>query len=121
MMIRFRLSRRLSECGRTVVCLVPLALVLAAVSACSPARECGRPGDAKTSAVAAAQASIGTATMLADGTIVLDLRTGAAPGGAKGDARLNYPPGHPQYREIMEHVGGLRPGETKSVPPWTDE
>ncbi len=118
-MIGFRFIGSMKERGRRFVCLVSLALVLAAVSACSHSRECARPGDAKTSATA--QASIGTATMLADGTIVLDLRAGADPGGAKGDARLRYPPGHPQYREIMEHVGGLRPGETKSVPPWTDE
>ena len=115
----FRMSRSIADRRRLVPCLVSLAVVLAAAPACSTARECARPGDAKTSA--AAQASIGTATMLADGTIVLDLRAGAAPGGKKGAARLSYPPGHPQYGEILEHVGGLRPGETKSVPPWTDE
>jgi len=57
--------------------------------------------------------------MQADGTIVLQLR--ATDGsGIRGDARLTYPPGHPQYQKILGHVGGLKPGEEKPVPPWRE-
>jgi hypothetical protein len=37
-----------------------------------------------------------------------------------GDGFLTYPPSDPQYAEILRHLGGLKPGETKSVPPWPD-
>ena len=66
-----------------------------------------------------APASIGTATMLADGTIVLYL-IARGPGGIVGHGQLTYPPDHPQYAEVLRHLGGLRPGETRSVPPWPD-
>ena len=62
-------------------------------------------------------APIGTASMQPDGTILLDLRA-TGPGGARGDARLAYPPGHRDYDMILRHLGGLRPGENKPVPPF---
>jgi hypothetical protein len=58
---------------------------------------------------------IGTATLEPDGTIVLDLR---ASGG--GMALLRYPPDHPEYGNILRHVGRLKPGEEKLVGPWDD-
>jgi len=61
--------------------------------------------------------SIGSATMLPNGTIVL-LLSAAGPGGEIGDARYEYPPDHPRYAEILKHVGPLRPGENKPVAPW---
>jgi hypothetical protein len=63
-------------------------------------------------------ASIGVATMDGSGTIVLQLR--ANDGGIHGHARLVYPPTHPEYASILGHLGGLRPGESKPVPPWPD-
>ena len=63
-------------------------------------------------------ASIGSATMKPDGTIVLRLR--AAQPNMVGEALLEYHPGDPRYSETLKHLGGLRPGETKSVPPWPD-
>lgn len=68
----------------------------------------------------APELSIGSATMTKDGTIILDLRAEGA-GGMAGDARLVYPRGHKQYDEILKHLGGLRPGETKPVPPWPEK
>ena len=62
-------------------------------------------------------ASIGAATMRADGTLVLDLRA-EGPGGLLGDARLVYPPDHPRYAAILSHVGPIAPGERRPVPPW---
>lgn len=67
---------------------------------------------------AADAASIGSARMRADGTIVLQLRAEDPASGAIGDAELEYPPGHPQYKEVLEHLAGLKPGEEKPVPPW---
>ena len=63
--------------------------------------------------------SIGSAHLDAEGAIVLELR--ATNGrGLVGDARLVYPRTHPQYPEILEHLGGLVPGQSKPVPPWPD-
>ena len=60
--------------------------------------------------------SIGSATMKPDGTLVLKLR--AESEATVGDALLIYPPDHPQYREMLDHIGGLQVGEEKPVPPW---
>jgi hypothetical protein len=62
---------------------------------------------------------IGTASMKADGTIVLDLRA-ESPQGDLGMALFTYPPSHPEYREILEHLGGLKPGTSRLVPPWKE-
>jgi hypothetical protein len=61
--------------------------------------------------------SIGQATMTQEGTIILDLRA-EGPGGARGDARFTYPPNHKDYQMILKHLGGLKPGEVKPVPPF---
>ena len=59
--------------------------------------------------------SIGTATLEPDGTIVLDLRIDGG-----GMALLRYPSDHPEYGNILRHIGGLKPGEEKLVRPWED-
>ena len=64
-------------------------------------------------------ASIGVATMGPDGTIELRLRA-AGPGGMVGEGFLTYPPSDPHYADVLRHLGGLKPGETKSVQPWPD-
>lgn len=61
--------------------------------------------------------SIGMASMKDDGTIVLLLRAEDEKG-AKGDAMISYPPTHPNYKEVLAHLGGMKPGEKKPVPPW---
>ena len=63
------------------------------------------------------QPSIGSALMQPDGTIVLQLRAEDGTG-RRGDALLTYPPAHPRYQFIREHLGGIQPGESKAVPPW---
>ncbi len=65
-------------------------------------------------------ASIGSATMQSDRVILLQLRA-EGEGGMVGDALLTYAPDHPQYQKILTHVGGLRPGESKPVPPWPED
>ena len=62
-------------------------------------------------------ASIGVATMSADGTITLQLRAEGA-GGTVGDAVFVYKPGDTMYAEIKQHIGDIKPGETKPVHPW---
>lgn len=64
------------------------------------------------------QGSIGEANMLSDGEITLDLYAIDSETGARGHTQLRYPTSHPQYEEILEHLGGLQPGERKPVPPW---
>jgi hypothetical protein len=61
---------------------------------------------------------IGDATMEADGTIVMNLRRTAD--GMNVSARIKYPVSDPQYREVLDHLGGMSPGETKLVPAWDD-
>ena len=54
-----------------------------------------------------------------DGTIVLMLRA-EGPGGIRGDGLVRYAPTDPKYQEVLKHLGGLKPGEEKPVPPWPD-
>ena len=65
-------------------------------------------------------APIGSATMTKDGAIILNLRAEAADG-TIGDSRFVYPKNHKQYLEILKHLGGLKPGQSKPVPPWPDK
>jgi hypothetical protein len=62
-------------------------------------------------------ATIGTAEMKADGTIVLRLRADL-PGGGSGEGELVYLPTHPEYKQILEHVSPITPGQTVLVRPW---
>lgn len=62
-------------------------------------------------------ASIGVAWMEPDGTIKMNLRA-AGPGGIVGHGQMAYPPTDKDYAKILAHLGGLKPGEVKSVPPW---
>jgi hypothetical protein len=55
--------------------------------------------------------------MAPGGTIILRLRA-EGPGGLTGDGLLRYLPDHPQYRGVLDHLGGMRPGERKPVRPW---
>ena len=71
------------------------------------------------SAPSANPRSIGSATMLADRTLVLDLRA-EGPGGLVGDARFVYAPDHPHYSDVLAHVGPLDPGQSAQVRPWDD-
>lgn len=59
---------------------------------------------------------IGTAKMLADGTLVLTLR--AETGTAVGHAEFQYAKNDPEYARILKHIGGIKFGEEKLVPPF---
>jgi hypothetical protein len=71
----------------------------------------------KPQANAAKRETIGVANMLDDGTISLLLRA-EGPGGAIGDAVLTYKRSDPKYAGILKHLGGLKPGQEKPVPPF---
>ncbi|MGB0750043.1 MAG: hypothetical protein ACPGO3_14985 [Magnetospiraceae bacterium] len=65
--------------------------------------------------------SIGIAEMRADGAIVLQLRATTMDEGvegAVGDGMLIYTPDSDGYADLLDHLGGLAPNETKPVPPW---
>jgi hypothetical protein len=66
-----------------------------------------------------AQRPIGLARMEDDGTLVLDLRA-EGPGGLRGLAQIRCPPDDARYKGWVEHLGGIRPGEEKLVPPWPE-
>ena len=62
---------------------------------------------------------IGSATMSADGTIILHLNRTSD--GQFLDATFTYKIGDPEYQKTLAHIGGLKPGETKPVRPWPDK
>lgn len=68
-------------------------------------------------ATAGSPPSIGVAKMLPDGTIILWLRA-EGPKGEIGDATFTYKKSDPKYADILKHLGGLKAGEEKPVPPW---
>ena len=59
---------------------------------------------------------IGVANMSEDGTITLLLRAESPK--ALGDAMLTYKQSDPKYASILKHIGGLKAGEEKAVPPF---
>jgi hypothetical protein len=57
--------------------------------------------------------------MSADGTITLNLfMTGD---GKPLDAQFTYKTDDPNYQMIRRHVGGIKSGEIKPVPPFPDQ
>ena len=80
----------------------------------------GAPARTKAAAREPLPASIGSATMKEDGTIVLQLRA-EGPGGVRGDALITYKRGDKRHGKVLEHLGGLEPGQTKPVPPWPEK
>lgn len=99
-----------------------MAFGVLAIGACSGTSDRGEEGSSIKSGSADqnTEGIIGTATMRSDRTIVLRLWSGHGMTGPKGQTLKNYNPEDPDYEEIVDHVGGLRPGETKNVPSWTD-
>jgi hypothetical protein len=59
---------------------------------------------------------IGMASMSEDGTVTLRLTMTSD--GMPADAIITYKPGEPWYDEVLRHIGGLEPGQIKTVPFW---
>src|SRR5579864_4200509 len=62
--------------------------------------------------------AIGVATMLQNGAILVGVRGPDAESSLQGI--LMVEPGDSTYQQLIDHVGGLKPGETKPIPPWPD-
>jgi multidrug efflux pump subunit AcrA (membrane-fusion protein) len=62
-------------------------------------------------------AVVGEAKMLPDGSLSVKLRPEGAPPG--GQTRtVVFKPENPRYKEILAHVGDMKPGERKPLAPW---
>lgn len=61
---------------------------------------------------------IGDATMDDDGTIRVRIRM---LGGMHADGNVSYAKNSEHYESILKHLGGMKPGDVKLVPPWPDE
>lgn len=62
---------------------------------------------------------IGIANMTKDGTLMLKLRA-TSNDGAEGESLLIYSKEDDDYESIINHLGKIKPGETKLVPPWNN-
>ncbi len=98
----------------------PAAEAADAESAEAAAAKSAEPAAAESAEPPQPVETIGVATMLPDGTIVLKLRADAA-SGARGEAVLTYRPGDPNYPGVRAHVGPIVPGQTIPVKPWPEE
>lgn len=61
--------------------------------------------------------TVGVAKMSADGTLTLYLRS-ESNGGPIAETVISYKPGDQKYDETIAHIGGIRAGEEKPIPPW---
>jgi hypothetical protein len=86
--------------------------IMLCVASASTAQEI-RQSDARPSML-----YFGTAAMLDDGTLALHLRL-TSDGKPVNDI-LTYRVNDRAYDNVLRHLGGLRPGETKQFRPWKD-
>ncbi len=87
-----------------------LVLIMLCVAGASSARD-ARPS----------MPYVGTAAMLEDGTIALHLRltSDGKPVDPVNDT-ITFKVSDRAYDNVLRHLGGLRPGETKQFRPWKD-
>jgi hypothetical protein len=93
----------------------PASLLLLAFSGEVLAAENSPPNQASENP---STASIGMARMLPDGTILIGVASGGS--GDRAQAVMQLKPGDTQYQPVLDHIGGLKPGETKPIPPWPE-
>jgi len=60
----------------------------------------------------------GTATMRDDGSLTLHLRLDSS--GKQVDDTLTYKTTDRGYDDVLRHLGGLDPGDSKDFDPWKD-
>jgi len=61
--------------------------------------------------------NVGSAYMQPDGTLEMSLRT-ETNDGTIGEAFLVIPKGDPRYPGMVAHLGGIKPGEGRTIPPF---
>jgi hypothetical protein len=91
--------------------IAAVAIMLCAASTC-PAGQI-RSSDARPSMPYA-----GTAVMQDDGTLTLRLRL-TSDGQAVSDTII-YKVGDRAYDDVLRHLGGMSPGDTRQFRPWKD-
>jgi hypothetical protein len=89
-----------------------LVLIMLCVASASTAQQVRQSG-ARPSML-----YFGTAAMLDDGTLALHLRLTSD--GKPANDTLTYRVSDRAYDNVLRHLGGLRPGETKQFRPWKD-
>lgn len=67
----------------------------------------------------ATPASVGMAEMKDDGTLYLHLRTETGDG-TVGEALMIVPKDDKRYRDMLDHLSGMKPGETRPIPPFPE-
>ncbi len=88
-----------------------------AAPGCVKSEQPTRPAANPPDTAPAQPESIGQAWLDDDGTLKLQLRA-EGPGEAVGDALIEYSPDDEEYESTLRHLGGLKKGEIKPVPPW---
>jgi len=107
--------------GTTAKRLGWILLAAVACSGCSSSGHTSKPEGKKTEARMSKDGGmdfVGTATMEKDGTLVLRLSSYDERVGGRAEGVLRYPPAHHQYQSILDHVGEIKPGQTKAIKPW---
>ena len=78
------------------------------------------PANADRPPARPAPENVGSAFMKPDGTLELSLRT-ETPDGTIGEALLVVAKDDPRYAGMVKHLGGIRPGEGRTIPPFPAE
>lgn len=79
-----------------------------------PANTQPAPTNTHDGATSQRENTIGEARMLADGTLELQLESNDLRDSI-GAGTFRYPTVHPQYEEILAHVGPIQPGQRRAV------
>ena len=61
--------------------------------------------------------NVGSAYMQPDGTLEMSLRT-ETQDGTIGEALLVVAKDDPRYADMVKHLGGIKPGEGRAIPPF---
>jgi len=101
---------------KTAMFVIALAFAQVAGASAPP----GVPAQDKAPQETSVPDNVGTARMLEDRSIVLNLIYWFPGGGHTTPTQLRYEPGHPEYADLLRHLGGMKPGETKGVKPWPE-
>jgi hypothetical protein len=106
------ISRRWCMLETQTMNKIAAALIMIAVAGVCAAQ------DIRSSDARASMPYTGTATMLDDGTLSLHLRLTSD--GKDVNDTLLYKVSDHAYDNVLRHLGGLSPGETKTFRPWKD-